>query len=433
MTAKQFTGDATQPLTVDETADAEERSAALRRRDAYRAEPDGPATPLPPPDSPHLPHYVSPVPFDPQAVEKLTPEQERIYFASQRKLMWWKFTKHRVALWSGVFLALLYLGVIFAEWLSPWNYQERHSRYIHVPPQGVHLFHEGEFVGPFVYGLERELNMETLEREYTRDESQIYPLRFFCSGDEYEWMGLIPGDNHLVCAPDGAPFFLLGTDQLGRDMLSRIIQGARISLTIGLIGVAVSFVLGIVIGGLAGYYGGWVDMVVQRVIEVLQSIPTIPLWLALSAVMPASWSPILIYFGITIILGLLDWTGLARAVRSKLLSLREEDYVLAARLIGASPARIIGRHLIPGFMSHLIASATITIPTMILGETALSFLGLGLRPPIVSWGVLLNDAQNINAVAVTWWLMLPVVPVILVILAFNFLGDGLRDAADPYK
>jgi peptide/nickel transport system permease protein len=218
-----------------------------------------------------------------------------------------------------------------------------------------------------------------------------------------------------------------------RDMLSRILHGARVSLTIGLIGITVSFVLGIVIGGLAGYYGGLLDMVVQRIIEVLQSLPSIPLWLALAAIMPATWSPLLVYFGITLILGLLDWTGLARAVRSKLLSLREEDYVLAAQLMGAGSARVIGRHLVPGFISHLIASATIKIPTMILGETALSFLGLGLRPPITSWGVLLTEAQNINVVALYPWLLLPVVPVILVILAFNFLGDGLRDAADPYK
>ena len=436
MTSKQFEGDATHPLTVDETTSAERRSAELDLKQDYRGDPDAAGAqgnPLPPPDTAHLPHYVSPVPFDPTSIEKLTPEQERIYFASQRKLMWWKFTKHKVALWSGVFLALLYLSVLVAEWLSPWNYQERHSRYIYVEPQGIHLFHDGEFQGPFVYGLKQTLNMETLQREYARDESKSYPLSFFCSGDRYYWMGLIPADNHFVCAPEGAPFFLLGTDRLGRDLLSRIIQGARISLTIGLIGITVSFVLGIVIGGAAGYYGGWVDMVVQRMIEVLQSIPTIPLWLTLSAIMPASWSPILIYFGITVILGLLDWTGLARAVRSKLLSLREEEYVLAARLIGASPSRIIGRHLIPGFMSHLIASATITIPTMILGETALSFLGLGLREPITSWGVLLNEAQNINAVAIYPWLMLPVIPVILVIIAFNFLGDGLRDAADPYK
>jgi peptide/nickel transport system permease protein len=225
---------------------------------------------------------------------------------------------------------------------------------------------------------------------------------------------------------------LVGTDQFGRDVLSRLIYGARISMTIGLVGVAISFVLGIVIGGLAGYLGGWFDLVVQRMIEVLQSLPTLPLWLALAALMPVSWSPVVVYFGITIILGLIDWTGLARAVRSKLLALREEDYVLAARLLGAGPARIIGRHLIPGFMSHLIASATITIPGMILGETALSFLGLGMRAPAVSWGVLLNEAQNINVVVLYPWLMMPVVPVMVVILAFSFLGDGLRDAADPH-
>ena len=380
-----------------------------------------------------LPHYVSQAPFDARSIEKLTPEQEKIYFASQLTLMGWKFRRHRVAVWSGWFLLLLYATVFISEFLSPFNYQTRHTAHIHVPPQKVRLFHQGEFVGPFVYGLKQKLNLETGQREYRINERKVMKLSFFCSGEPYYWMGLIKADNHLVCAPKKAPFYLLGTDRLGRDMLSRILQGARISLTIGLIGIGVSFILGIVIGGLAGYYGGVTDIIVQRIIEVLQSIPTIPLWLALSAIMPPSWSPILIYFGITVILGLLDWTGLARAVRSKLLALREEEYVLAARLIGASPARIIGRHLIPGFMSHLIASATITIPTMILGETALSFLGLGLREPITSWGVLLNEAQNINVVADKIWLLLPVVPVILVIIAFNFLGDGLRDAADPYK
>ena len=238
---------------------------------------------------------------------------------------------------------------------------------------------------------------------------------------------------HVVCPAPGSTLFLLGTDRLGRDVLSRILYGARISLTIGLLGIAISFALGLVIGGLAGYYGGWVDMTVQRIIEVIRSFPELPLWMALSAVLPVTWSPILIYFGITAILAMLDWTGLARAVRSKLLALREEDYTTAARLMGAKPSRIIGRHLLPGFMSHLIASATLSIPGMILGETALSFLGIGLRPPITSWGVLLNEAQNINVVALYPWLMLPVVPVIIVILAFNFFGDGLRDAADPYR
>jgi peptide/nickel transport system permease protein len=297
----------------------------------------------------------------------------------------------------------------------------------------VHLFHDGRFLGPFVYEQTKTLDMKTLRRNYAEDRSKPHPLRFFCSGDPYRFWNLFDASLHLVCPPQGATLFLLGTDRLGRDVLSRILYGARISLTIGLLGIAISFALGLVIGGLAGYYGGWVDMTVQRLIEIIRSFPELPLWMALSAVLPVTWSPILIYFGITGILALLDWTGLARAVRSKLLALREEDYTTAARLMGAKPSRIIGRHLLPGFMSHLIASATLSIPGMILGETALSFLGIGLRPPITSWGVLLNEAQNINVVALYPWLMLPVVPVIVVILAFNFFGDGLRDAADPYR
>jgi peptide/nickel transport system permease protein len=237
---------------------------------------------------------------------------------------------------------------------------------------------------------------------------------------------------HLMCPPKNGTAFLLGTDRLGRDLLSRIIYGARISLTVGLIGIAVSFIIGLTLGGLAGYLGGWVDATVQRSIEILRSLPELPLWLALSAALPVNWSPILVFFAITIILGLLDWPGLARAVRSKLLALREEDFVKAAELMGASRTRIIGRHLVPNFMSHLIASATLSIPSMILGETALSFLGLGLRPPVTSWGVLLNEAQNLAAVNLYPWLLFPMLPVILVVLAFNFMGDGLRDAADPY-
>ena len=274
--------------------------------------------------------------------------------------------------------------------------------------------------------------METLRWVYTPDPDKVERVRFLCRGDGYRFWNLFQADFHLFCAAKGGTLFLLGTDRLGRDMLSRIIYGARISLTVGLIGITISYILGLTLGGLAGYYGGWIDSVVQRLIEVVRSFPELPLWMALSAILPVTWSPILVYFGITLILGLIDWTGLARAVRSKLFALREEDFCTAAILMGARPARVIGRHLIPSFMSHLIASATITIPNMILGETALSFLGLGLRPPITSWGVLLNEAQNINAVVVYPWIMLPVVPVILVVLAFNFLGDGLRDAADPY-
>jgi peptide/nickel transport system permease protein len=394
--------------------------------------PESASAPLPPPGAP-LAHYVSRAPFDPRSIEKLTTEQERIYLASQWRLMWWKFRRHRVAVWSGVFLALIYGSILISEFLAPYNLHTRNIAFIHAPPQGIHLFHEGEFVGPFVYGQAFELNMTNLQREFAEDRSVIHPIRFFCRGDSYEFWGLVNSNVHLFCPAVDGNLFLLGTDRLGRDVLSRIIYGARISLTVGLIGIAISFSLGISIGGLAGYFGGITDLIVQRIIEVLQSLPSLPLWLALAAIMPVTWSPIAVYFAITVILGLIDWTGLARAVRSKLLSLREEDYVLAAQMMGAKSARIIGRHLVPGFMSHLIATATISIPTMILGETALSFLGLGLRPPITSWGVLLTEAQNINAVALYPWLMLPVVPVILVILAFNFFGDGLRDAADPYK
>ncbi|SDO89888.1 peptide/nickel transport system permease protein [Phyllobacterium sp. YR620] len=387
---------------------------------------------LPSPGAP-LQHYVSTAPFDPMSIEVMTEEQAKLHLASQRKLMWWKFKRHRLALASGIFLLLLYGMIVIAEFLAPYNLHTRNVDFIYSPPQRVRLFHDGNFVGPFVYGRQMSLDMDTLKRNYSDNRNDVQPIRFFCRGDSYKFWGAIESNIHLVCPAVGGQMFLLGTDRLGRDVLSRIIYGARISLTIGLIGITISFVLGIVIGGLAGYHGGVFDLLVQRVIEVLQSLPSLPLWMALAAIMPVSWSPILIYFGITLILGMLDWTGLARSVRSKLLSLREEDYVLAAQLMGASSARIIGRHLVPGFMSHLIATATISIPGMILGETALSFLGLGLRPPITSWGVLLTEARSVNVIAFYPWLLFPMIPVILVILAFNFLGDGLRDAADPYR
>ena len=380
-----------------------------------------------------IPHQVSTAPFDPLSVEQMSVEQERYYMASQWRMMWWKFLRHRVAVVSGAILLVMYASIVIVEWLWPYNLHSRHVDFIFAPPQAVHLFHEGTFVGPFVYGYSYRLNMDNLKREYTPDPTQVQPIRFFCRGDSYEFWGLWKGNFHVVCPAEGGTLFVAGTDRLGRDVLSRMIYGARISLTIGLFGVAVSFILGVVIGGLAGYYGGWIDNVSQRLIEVLRSLPHVPLWLALSAILPVTWSPMLVFFGITIILGLLDWTGLARAVRSKLLALREEDFCVAAQLMGARPARIIGRHLLPSFASHLIASVTLSVPSMILGETALSFLGLGLRPPITSWGVLLNEAQNINVVALYPWLMLPVANVIIVVLAFNFLGDGLRDAADPYK
>jgi peptide/nickel transport system permease protein len=379
-----------------------------------------------------LAHVVSARPFEPEAVEAMSAAQERYFLASQWRLMWWKFRRHRIAVISGVFLLLAYGSTLLTEIIAPYALGTRNSDFIFAPPQTIRFFHEGRLHGPFVYPLKYTLNMETLKREYAEDRTKPQALRFFCSGDKFRFWGRAEGTFHLVCPPEGGTFFFLGTDRLGRDMLSRLLYGARISLTVGLIGIGISFLLGITIGGFAGYFGGAVDWAVQRVTEVLRSLPVLPIWMALSAALPVTWSPILIYFGITIILGLLDWPGLARAVRSKLLALREEDYALAARLMGARPGHIIRRHLLPNFSSHLIASATLSIPGMILGETALSFLGLGLRPPITSWGVMLAEAQNIEAVALYPWLLWPMVPVILVVLAFNFFGDGLRDAADPY-
>ena len=378
-------------------------------------------------------HFVSTEPFDAYSIEALTLEQERFFMASQWRMMWWRFRRHKLAVGSALVLLLMYLSILGSEIIAPYELHHRNTSYVYAPPQALRFVHEGEIVGPFVYGTSFHLNMETLKREYAQDLTKVQKLRFFCHGDSYMLWGLTEWDVHLVCPAENGTLFLMGTDRLGRDVLSRTIYGARISLTVGLIGISISFVLAIVLGGLAGYYGGLLDSVIQRLIEIIRSFPELPLWMALSAALPVTWSPLGVFVGITVILGLVDWTGLGRAVRSKLLALREEDFCTAAVLMGAKPSRIIARHLLPNFMSHLIASATLSIPSMILGETALSFLGLGLRPPITSWGVLLTEAQNINAVALYPWLMLPVFPVIVTVLAFNFMGDGLRDAADPYK
>jgi peptide/nickel transport system permease protein len=380
-----------------------------------------------------LEHFVSQEPFEPYAAEKLTREQERFYRASQWQIMWWKFRRHRIAVIAGAILLAFYASILVSEILAPYNLHTRDTKHIYAPPQALHFFHDGSFVGPFVYGYNMRLDLTTLKREYSDDPRKVQRVRFFCIGDDYRFWGLIDGSFHLVCPAQGGALYLLGTDRLGRDLLSRITYGTRISLTVGLFGIVVSFLIGLSLGGISGFYGGWIDNVIQRFIEMVRSFPELPLWMALSAALPVTWSPILVYFGITIILGLLDWPGLARAVRSKLLALREEDFAAAAVLMGASPARVIRKHLLPSFASHLIASATLSVPAMILGETALSFLGLGLRPPITSWGVLLNEAQNINVVALYPWLMLCVVPVFVIVLAFNFFGDGLRDAADPYS
>ena len=358
---------------------------------------------------------------------------EDLYTASQWELMRRKFRKHGLAVWSGMVVLALYLGAVFCEFLSPYALEDQHLEYIYAPPQRLHLIGpDGLHLRPFVYGLKGTRHPETLRKVYVEDESRIYPVRLFARGSTYRFWGLFETDIHLLGVDRGGTLFLLGTDSLGRDLLSRILYGSRISLTVGLIGVALSFVFGLSIGAVSGYYGGWIDNIIQRLIEILRSFPSIPLWMALSAALPADWSPLQIYFGITVVLSFLAWTGLARVVRGKILALREEDYATAAILIGASKPRIMARHLLPGFTSHIVVSLTLALPGMILGETSLSFLGLGLRTPITSWGVLLQEAQNVQAVAMQPWLLTPAVFVVVAVLAFNFVGDGLRDAADPY-
>jgi peptide/nickel transport system permease protein len=365
----------------------------------------------------------------------LEAKEQRIFVASQWQLMWWRFRKHKVAVASGLVVLGLYAVVLGADFLAYADPNASEAQRSLMPPQRVYWF-EGWRLAPYVHGVKGARDPQTFKRVYVPDPERKIPLRFFAEGFEYRFLGLIPTTRHLIGVDAGLEagtmIFLLGTDVQGRDLWSRLMYATRISLTIGLLGVTVSLVLGVVLGGLSGFYGGVTDTVIQRTIEILRSIPTIPLWMGLAAALPRDWSILQVYFAITIIISLLGWTELARVVRGRFLAMREEDFVVSARLVGCSQLRTIFVHMVPSFMSHIIAATTLALPAMIISETALSFLGLGLRPPAISWGVLLQQAQNVQTVAISPWLMIPAVPVVVAVMAFNFLGDGLRDAADPY-
>jgi len=362
-------------------------------------------------------------------------EEQRVFVASQWQLMWWRFRKHRLAVASAVVVAGFYAVVLGADFLAYTDPNASEAQRSLMPPQTIHWV-DGLRWSPHVYAIQGARDPQTFKRVYRVDAGEKIPIRFFAEGFEYRFLGLFPTTRHLIGVDTGLDasrtIFLLGTDVQGRDLWSRLMYGTRISLTIGLLGVTLSLVLGVVLGGLSGFYGGLTDTLIQRAIEILRSIPTIPLWMGLAAALPREWSILQVYFAITIIISLLGWTELARVVRGRFLALREEDFVVSARLVGCSKSRTIFVHMVPAFMSHIIAATTLALPAMIISETALSFLGLGLRPPAISWGVLLQQAQNVQTVAISPWLMIPAVPVIVVVMAFNFLGDGLRDAADPY-
>lgn len=370
-----------------------------------------------------------------EAVAVITPE-ERAYIASQWQLVWWRFIRHRIAVIATMVILGLYLVSLFPEFLAVHDPQAHDALRTFVPPKGVHFFDGLRPTRPFVYGLIRERDPITRKPSYTNDKSQKYPIQLFVQGHEYKLLGLFRSNTHLMglnTDEKTMPLHLLGTDRLGRDLFSRLMYGTRVSMSIGLVGVGISLILGMFLGGISGYRGGLADIIIQRFIEFIRSIPTIPLWLGLAAAVPKDWSVLRMYFAITIIISFLGWTTLAREVRGRFLSLRSEDFVVAAQLYGTSEFRIIFRHMLPSFMSHVIATTTLAVPAIIIAETALSFLGLGLRPPAISWGTLLFEAQNLNAISNAPWLMIPGPFVLVAVLSFNFMGDGLRDATDPYS
>jgi peptide/nickel transport system permease protein len=372
--------------------------------------------------------------IDEEAPLATSTAEERISVATQWQLMWWRFKKHRLAMASTVVVLLFYLVVVFADFLAYSDPLASEAQRSLLPPQRIHWFDEGRF-SPHVFGLTGVRDPNTFKRVYTPDPGKKIPVRFFVRGFEYRFLGIIPMNLHLIGVEGSTPeesLFLLGTDEQGRDLWSRLMYATQTSLIIGLVGVSLSLLLGVFLGGISGLYGGILDTVIQRVIEILRSIPTIPLWMGLAAALPNDWGVVQVYFAITIIISLIGWTELARVVRGRFLSLRQEDFVMAAELSGCGQMRIIFTHLVPSFLSHIIAATTLAVPAMIISETSLSFLGLGLRPPAISWGVLLQQAQNIQALAISPWLLIPAIPVTIIILAFNVMGDGLRDAADPY-